>query len=69
MAKWITSRRPKEKVDVLVKIKREDGKEQVRIGWLKHPAGVKKEWYFVVPKYETEDRFKFEVIAWQKLPT
>lgn len=68
MGGWIITKRPKEKVNVLVKIKFEDGQEQTRIGWLKHPCGVKSEWYFVIPKYEGEPIKKWEVIGWQKLP-
>jgi len=69
MARWITKKRPKEKERVLVKIRYEDGSETIRIGYLKHPAGVISEWYFVVPKYEGESVKKWEVLAWQKLPT
>lgn len=72
MAKWITTRRPKEKVRVLVKRRFEDGKEDVRIGYLKHLAGIKSEWYFVVPQYDGEYKYqeikKWKVIAWQELP-
>lgn len=72
MSKWITKRLPKEKTNVLVCRLFEDGTEDIRIGYLKHPAGVKSEYYFVVPMYEGEYSFKqykkWDVIGWQKLP-
>jgi len=68
MAKWVTKKLPKAKEYVLVKRIFEDGKKEVRIGYMKHPAGVKSEWYFVIPKYEGEPIRKWDVIGWQKLP-
>lgn len=68
MSDWITTKRPKEKVKVLVKVKYEDGTHQARIGYLRHPAGVKTEWYFVVPIYDGEPCKKWEVVGWRKLP-
>lgn len=72
MAKWQTQQLPKEKVEVLVKREFEDGAYDIRIGYLKHPAGVKEEHYFVVPMYDGEydhkSKVKWKVIGWQKLP-
>lgn len=64
MTKWITNKYPKEKQDVLIKILK-NGKETVRIGYLKYSAGCSPS--FIVPKYENEERFNFEVLGWIEL--
>lgn len=72
--KWISvkDRLPEEKTYVLVYVKylaSVDFKCNVRHGWLKHPAGVKSEYNFIVPHQEgSEFKYAWEVTHWMPLP-